>query len=198
MDESKSSVPYGLCHCGCGGKTRLARQTQTRRGDVRGEPIRFIKGHNGARPLAARFWSKVDRRGPDECWPWIGSTNQQGYGQIRDGTARLASRVAWEMHTGASVPEDLFVLHRCDNPPCVNPAHLFLGTLADNNRDMREKGRGCRGEKAPTAKLTEADVRNIRAQVSRGEDQGRLASAFSVSQSTISLIAAGKRWRHIK
>lgn len=87
-----------------------------------------------------RFWAKVDRRGPDECWPWIGATNNRGYGQFwYGGGQRLSHRIAWLLLRGPV--GDLFVLHRCDNPICVNPAHLFLGTHQDNMQDMVTKGR---------------------------------------------------------
>ena|SRR6478736_2120937 len=91
-----------------------------------------------------RFWSYVDKRGPNECWPWVGYTHQQfGYGMISIVTQRpmlLAHRVSLEL-SGVAIPEGMNVLHRCDNPPCVNPAHLFPGTQADNMRDMQAKGR---------------------------------------------------------
>lgn len=102
-------------------------------------------------PVAQRFWSKVDKNGPiashapglGQCWIWTGSTSE-GYGQINvgggDGRHDWAHRVSWEIHHGP-IPDGLWVLHRCDNPSCVRPDHLFLGTVADNNRDMIAKGR---------------------------------------------------------
>ncbi len=91
-------------------------------------------------PLADRFWIKVVRSGDDECWGWSGTTNK-GYGRINvGGNMVLAHRVAWELTSGL-IPPGMCVLHSCDNPPCVNPNHLFLGTHADNMRDMRAKGR---------------------------------------------------------
>ncbi len=87
-----------------------------------------------------RFWAKVDRSGPG-CWPWMGAHNPRGYGNfaIGDMTVR-ASRMAWELSFGP-IPDGLWVLHTCDNPPCCNPAHLFLGTHAANMADMKAKGR---------------------------------------------------------
>ena len=98
--------------------------------------------------LEERFWEKVDRSGgPDACWPWTASTCGGGYGQFRlAGRPQLAHRVAYEQLVGP-IPNGRHVLHRCDTPLCVNPAHLFLGTHTDNMADMTIKGRQSRGEK---------------------------------------------------
>lgn len=94
-------------------------------------------------PMALRFWQRVER-GPN-CWLWSGGTNERGYGKISDDNRRpaYAHRISWEM-TNGPIPEGLYVCHHCDNPRCVNPSHLFLGTQKDNLRDMSTKGRGNR------------------------------------------------------
>ena len=93
-------------------------------------------------PLEQRFWAKVVKGGPDECWLWIGAKARHGYGMIAvNGKHRKAHRVAWEIANGATFPEGMSACHTCDNPPCVNPAHIWPGTMKDNLRDASKKGR---------------------------------------------------------
>src|SRR6185503_17639450 len=97
--------------------------------------------------ISERFWSGVMIRSKNECWPWSRSCHRKGYGQFAIGRKKIEThRVAWILSNG-KIEGELCVLHKCDNPPCCNPSHLFLGTLADNNKDMMEKGRQARGEK---------------------------------------------------
>jgi hypothetical protein len=162
-------------------------------------------GTRYGRPIADRFWEKVDRRGPDECWPWIRYRNHEGYGHfaITPGRVIGAHRAVWELTVG-SIPNGLHVLHRCDNPPCVNPEHLFLGTNADNVQDSflkkRRKNRPRSGEQNNNAVLTEAAVREIRQILADGTHkrgtQSALARRFRVSVNLISLIKKGRIWRH--
>lgn len=105
---------------------------------------------------ADRFWSRVDVGAPNACWEWQGARDSFGYGQAREAT----HRTAWAL-THGPIPSGMCVCHRCDNPPCCNPDHLFLGTRADNNRDRHAKGRSAnleRGERHPQAGLTAAKV----------------------------------------
>lgn len=93
------------------------------------------------RPLKDRFWPKVEKAGPGDCWLWTAGVDGHGYGKVKiEGRCLKASRVSWELHNGA-IPEGLDVCHSCDTPLCVNPSHLWLGTQLDNMRDMAAKGR---------------------------------------------------------
>lgn len=149
------------------------------------------------RPLRDRFEEKVNRdagQGPNgDCHEWMGAPNEDGYGRLRIDASgkRAASHVAWFLATGAW-PRDK-MLHRCDNPPCVNVAHLFEGSQADNVRDMLAKGRARVGEQHPHTTLTAAMVAEIRAL--RGvRTQRDLAAEYGVHYSTIARIQTGKRW----
>lgn len=138
------------------------------------------------------FWDRVDRSG--NCWLWTGHRNVDGYGTVRiSGRMQKAHRVAWQMAHGPISP-NLHVLHRCDNPPCVNPAHLFLGTNHDNVIDRHTKGRSKnldRGERHPKAKLTSALVAEMRSLRTAGWTQIRLAQYFGVSRGNVSKIVTG-------
>jgi len=141
--------PSGLCMCGCGQTTPLARCTSRERGWAKGEHIRYISGHNGRwATIDQSFWAYVKPGSPDECWEWQGCRQPSGYGIVSFDTKQtLAHRVSYLLHYGVE-PGDHFVCHTCDNPPCVNPAHLFIGTHTDNVRDMVAKDRHIYGERS--------------------------------------------------
>lgn len=166
-----------------------------------------------------RFWSKVDEDGPvclgrGKCWTWIAGKNPKGYGifgVIGGFGEQLAHRISYRLLVD-DIPNGLLVCHHCDNPPCVNPKHLFLGTHVDNANDMVKKGRqSCRGftghatnwnsacgEKHGMAKLTENDVLSIRSQFSKGGiTQIELGRIFGVTKLQIHNIVHRKRWKHI-
>lgn len=162
-----------------------------------------------------RFWSKVDKSaGPDGCWLWTAGLGG-GYGSFWvDGHNVRANRFAYEV-TNGPIPDGLHVCHDCpdgDNPRCVNPKHLWLGTSEENSRDRHEKGRDASGDRSGAvtkpervprgsrngcAKLTETQVVGIRRRFAGGETQTELARAFGVSQSAIWLIVREKKWTHI-
>lgn len=147
----------------------------------------------------ARFWSKADVRGPNECWPWLRSVDRCGYGKFQVGARSndVAHRVAWRLVNGP-VPEGLYVLHHCDNPPCVNPRHLYTGTQFDNMHDAVVRGRHVpppRGEAHRTSKLTIAKVAEIRRRAASGETQTSLAGEFGVTQTAISSVVRRRTWK---
>lgn len=142
-----------------------------------------------------RFWSKVDVRGPEECWPWKFGVNSSGYGVFCGLLRRqmIAHRFSWEIVNGP-IPTGLNVCHSCDNPPCVNPRHLFIGTTAENAADRNLKGRQSKGQTHPVSKLTDNDVQEIRTSRASG---ARLSIRFGVSRTQISNIRNRKQWAHI-
>jgi hypothetical protein len=146
--------------------------------------------------ISERFWNHVDRsHGTAGCWPWTAHRNSQGYGQVQvDGRSRPAHRVAWSL-TNGSPPSGLLVCHSCDNPPCCNPGHLFLGTHKDNADDCMRKGRHISSDPqtCPRAKLTWADVHAIRRQAHRSRRE--LAASYGVHKKTIGEILRGNTWR---
>jgi hypothetical protein len=144
-----------------------------------------------------RFWANVERRGPGECWPWTGDADGHGYGRITVGGKRArASRMLWSLAHGP-VPDDLHVLHHCDNPPCVNPAHLFLGDHRDNMADRDAKDRVRHGSLHPRAKLTETDIPVIRARVAAGDTRRAIAADYGVSHAAIDKVASGQGWKRV-
>jgi len=149
-----------------------------------------------------RFWRKVDQSGANGCWNWTGGTHKKGYGTLHkgDGDSRPVAthRLSYIMHTG-DIPDGMYVMHTCDNPRCVNPAHLVLGTASDNVRDMWEKGRakpkGVKGEAHLKAKITEDDVRMIRADKTRSNHE--LARLLGVSPNAVRYVRIGRTWTHV-
>lgn len=155
---------------------------------------------HGPRPLSEKFWEKVDTRGPDECWPWKGATvsHDRGYLSILCPDRRrniLASRISYELNV-QPIPGDLRVLHKCDNPNCVNPCHLFLGTMKDNTRDMMAKGRNrCGrqpGEQSSRAKLTNEQAYAIRIS---SRSRRELGKEYGISPSVVGDIRRGRSYK---
>lgn len=149
--------------------------------------------------LFERFWDKVLIG--DGCWEWVAHKNNDGYGAIRYNRKMVkAHRLAWIL-TNGDIPEGLCVCHKCDNPACVRPGHLFLGTRKENMRDMAAKGRNyvpdVTGAKNPGAKLSVKQVQEIRARALAGETQAALGREFGLTQSGISNITRKNRWKHI-
>lgn len=183
------------CKCECGNlKTALVGSLHSGHtkscGCLRREMCRQLK----LRKRGVNFsdWYDVS---PSGCWNWNRGKNKSGYGSFRiDGKNVLAHRYSYELFNGAA-PDELLVCHKCDNPSCVNPAHLFLGTHADNSHDKSEKLRGIHGVKNPHSKLTEAQALFI---LAANLPLAMLAKMFSVRHQSISAIKRGVTWSYLK
>ena len=148
-----------------------------------------------------RFWSKVDRNGVNGCWLWKTGKDKDGYGKFNPTKLQhiRAHRFSFWLVNGI-IPKGMFVCHSCDNPSCVNPKHLFLGSPKDNTRDMIRKGRAnrLRGEDCSWSKLSDESIKMIRGLYKRSDlTQYALAKKFNISQAQISNIVTGKRWSQI-
>lgn len=183
------------------------------------------------RPLSQkdieRFWSKVDKRGPDECWPWLGGKTTDGYGRFKYGRCEYkAIRVGFYLQTGKAPDPALCILHSCDNPPCQNVAHLREGTTLENMQDKMARNRTVKGdahysrthperlsrgvnhyahlhpeirqgERNGRAKLTENDVREIRRRGALGESGASIARSFGGTKEMIYFVLNGLTWKHV-
>lgn len=155
--------------------------------------------------LNKNFWAKVDKNGPNGCWVWTASKNNKGYGLSR---ARylgyqervLVHRLSYE-DAGGYIPKGAWVLHKCDNRPCVNPSHLFLGNAKDNVADMIAKGRDVRtpmrGTKNGNAILTDDKVIAMRKAYVAGKNRFEVAKMFGMSSNAVSDIINGRSWKHL-
>lgn len=149
--------------------------------------------------VGVRFMAKVVKH-DNGCWVWTGGTARKGYGSFTPSTGKhvQAHRFSWELHHGPIPHGDghhgTCVLHRCDNPPCVNPDHLFLGTIADNIADKVAKDRHTRGETHRNSKYSDDIIRQVR--VATGL-QREIADRFGMSQSRVSVIRGKKAWAHV-
>lgn len=151
------------------------------------------------RPIADRFWPRVTFEPNTGCWLWTGPVVHGGYGTM--GNRQRAHRVSWLIHYGP-IPGGLFVCHRCDTPPCVNPRHLFLGTQKDNMQDATAKGRRSSGpshlrsgENGPASKLTWPQVRELRSLKASGVTYEELSRRFSICSASVWNILANRTWR---
>lgn len=154
-------------------------------------------------PLSDRFWLKVQKT--ETCWIWTGARRPEGYGVIgggpRGSKTLRATHVSYELNVGP-IPAGQWVLHRCDNPRCVRPDHLFLGTHQDNVDDAKAKGRAKNpplhlGEKCHLAKITAEQVREIRAAAAAGESYSSIAKRYPLSKDGVGTIVRRECWKDV-
>lgn len=145
-----------------------------------------------------RFFKSIKKT--NNCWIWVGYKERKGYGKFWSVVGTLAHRFSYFYHKG-QIPKGMLVCHTCDNPSCVNPKHLWIGTAKDNQRDCMLKGRDrrviVRGEQNGLSKLNEKQVRKIK-QLKEKYKQPQLAQMFNCHQTTIHYILSGKTWKHVK
>ena len=147
---------------------------------------------------AERFWSRVQKGPNNHCWIWIAG-KQHGYGILRvGGRCVRAHRYSFMLNSGEPIPEGMNVLHKCDNPACVRPDHLFLGTQEDNNHDRSRKNRNAKGETRKNAKLTTEDVVRIRELAAAGIPRRTLMHMFGISGTTVNNIKRRVDWKHVE
>jgi hypothetical protein len=152
-------------------------------------------------PMEERFWRMVDKSTPDSCWEWMGNRHYKGYGEftLPSGSYQQktkAHRMAWELSTGIN-PGGSMVCHTCDNPPCCNPSHLFLGNAKTNKDDAVNKHRHCYGEKSPKSKLTESQVIEIRELDKTNLTRLKIAARFGISGRQVTSICRHESWAHV-
>lgn len=145
LQPEAGNPTVGLCQCGCGRPAPIASETKRKKGWVKGRPLRFIHGHHGRRDVADRLNDRLVRDEATGCLNWTGYRDDRGYGRIGIGE-RLEKphRVAFILSGGQLTADKPLVCHRCDNPSCCEPSHLFAGSVLDNSQDMARKGRGLR------------------------------------------------------
>lgn len=193
---------FGLCQCGCGEKAPIATRNQYKNGHAKGQPMRFVHAHHTrlhrTKHIAAHFWAQVTVLGPNDCWEWQGHRNRKGYGQLWFIDQTIAAhRVTWIL-THGFIPDGLWVLHKCDNPSCVNPNHLFLGTNDDNVADKLTKKRQPYGTRIPLAKLNEQQVVEARKRFAEGGiSMAALARTYGVSSMSMRNVIYRATWRHV-
>lgn len=182
------------CACGCGELVRITEKNIK-------SPPRYLKGHSNRDRKVKRvstlekFKSRFSVN--DGCWEWTGYIMPNGYGQLKNEQQKnvYAHRFSYELYKGI-IPNGMQVCHKCDNRKCVNPNHLFLGTQADNVKDMVSKGRNYKG-KPGTTKINENQVREIRKLCDEGLNKTEIAALFNLDRSTVANIYAKRLWKEV-
>ena len=156
-----------------------------------------LKKSDLSQSVLDRFWSKVDIKEVDRCWGWLASKDKSGYGKFTiNGVTVRAHRVVWVLFNHKTITDKMCVCHDCDNPSCVNPNHLFLGTHQDNKDDCVMKGRQAKGENAGRAKLTEVEAQEILLLCGYYKHKD-LAVMYGVSHSVITCLVNDRSWKHL-
>jgi hypothetical protein len=157
-----------------------------------------VTKHPGRELTTLQMFERNVKKGTvdTDCWEWQAARHSSGYGQLRrSGRAIYMHRWSYEHHNGP-IPDGMLIRHSCDNPPCVNPAHLLLGTERENMADAVERGRASVAERH-SRKLTNADVVTIRACIAAGEKQAHVARRFGIAESTVSEMMHGRTWKSV-
>lgn len=184
-----------VCLCECGNKI-IITGSNLKNGYKKSCGC-WHKPRERSETIEQRFFKYVKKT--KSCWNWIGSLNHAGYGQFfYNGRPIVSSRYSWIMHH-KEIPKGLFVLHKCDNPKCVNPKHLFLGTQIDNIKDCikKKRSRYHKGEEKTLAKITENDVKEIRNIYNNPHSASQLGKLYGISKSNILNIVHRKAWKHV-
>lgn len=195
--EPKNGRKVWNCICDCGNTAivagrHLSSGASKSCGCYRSEKIRKLRESE-----AAPFETRVVRV-PSGCLEWTGSRDRRGYGTLRSkGIDRKAHRVAFEAAHGP-IPEGMHVCHTCDNPPCCEPSHLFLGTPQQNSSDMATKGRSAKGASNANAKLSGSIVQRIRRLAQDGMPQQKIADILGIHQTTVSRVVLRQTWEHVE
>ena len=185
-EKNKFGTRYYLCKCHCGNEKKNTM------GNLNRNKPKSCGCYEGSLEQRKNtFFKNVDKT--DSCWNWIGCKNDSGYGVMAYN--KKAHRFSFHIHTGAD-PKDKMVLHKCDNPACVNPDHLYLGNDKDNMRDKIERNRHPKGSKSVLSKINESDVFNIKKMRKESKKLHEIANKYKISEGNVSLICNNKTWRH--
>lgn len=191
---------YWACRCDCGTERAVIGGSLGKSSSSCGCKNRensLLSRKKKVKSLRERILNAITVNEKTGCWEFCMFLDINGYGRVNAGNGKtvFAHRTMYEEYKGSA--EGKFVLHRCDNPKCCNPEHLFLGNAKDNYDDMVSKGRHKRGSQLPQSKITENDVIEIRRMYSSGEKQRVIGDIFGINQATVSEICSLKKWKHV-
>jgi len=200
---AKLAKPATCKHDGCSRPVRQSKRqnfkTCTNCANRKAKGLPYPAEQYVLKPLLERFWMNVNKA-TEGCWVWRGGKTGAGYGALQENKKFiLAHRLSYEIHNGA-IPEGMVVCHKCDNPSCVNPDHLFIGTQAENMLDKKNKGRAKgahKGGEHALAKLDSAKVCEIRNLMASGVKHREITKKYKISMSTLTDIKSGKTWGHL-